>query len=143
MERKRADTSLHNIFVSLYTVRQSINISRIRMACRPTGNQPPPLQVFFSPLVILRVHILNATSRAKKHVHKQKQTKKIERRMWYNQNRQYSKLFSFLNCCNTTTTISDAWTYFAICAVNSCPVEYFEMVDKIGTSSVCFAQCPK
>jgi hypothetical protein len=52
-EKKKMDgnepTRPSIIFLFLYTVRQSINISRIRMACRPTGNPPPGL--FLSPLL--------------------------------------------------------------------------------------------
>ena len=39
------------LFLFLYTVRQSINISRIRMACRPTGKPPPPSRSFSLPLL--------------------------------------------------------------------------------------------
>jgi hypothetical protein len=70
---KSTETSRHVQIFSFFFFsssyrRQSINISRIRKASRPTtGNPPPPLPV--SPLYIMG-HILNATSRAKNKTNK-------------------------------------------------------------------------
>ena len=117
------------LFLFLYTVRQSINISRIRMACRPTGKPPPPSRSFSLPLLFygsifwMQRHALKTCT--------QTQTKNRKKNVIQPESTIFKVVFINLIVIIQNNNLRRP-SYFAMwptqMCVDSCPVEYFQMV---------------